>query len=123
MTEEKEDEGKSVDFFARPAGIALVLNRAGRVRLPGVGGCRRRPCGGYPVDAIHDCIVDFDAGPSPFYDHLPGAGPALGSMGGVDFHPSRGWTVAAEIRVADGSGSWCSGESGPEIVIGVEFHL
>ena len=108
-----ECERENVDFFDRPAGIALVLNRAGRVRLPGVGGCRRRPCGGYPVDAIHDCIVDFDAGPGPFYDHLAGAGPALDSMGGVDSHPSRGGNVAAEIPVADGSEGRCSGDSGP----------
>ncbi len=94
-----ECERENVDFFDRPAGIALVLNRAGRVRLPGVGGCRRRPCGGYPADAIHACVVRPDAGSSPFYDLLPGAGPTLDSMDGVDTHDSSGGTVAAEIRV------------------------
>ena len=77
-----------------------MLNRAGRVRLPGVGGHWSRPCGGYRVDAIHAWIVDSDAGPSPFYDHLPEAGQTVDSMGRLDSHPSRGRIVVTEVRVA-----------------------
>lgn len=95
----EKDDGENVDSFDRPAGFAVVLNRAGRVRLPRVGGRRRRPCGGYLVDSIYAGAVDSDAGPSPFHDHIPAAGQAVDSMGGVDSHPFRGGNVAAETRV------------------------
>lgn len=107
---EELDEGEDTYTFDRSASIALVLNRAGRVRLPGVGGRRRRPCGGYPVDAIFACVVDSDAGSRPFHGHLPRAGQTVDSMGRLDSHPSRGGIVAAEVRVADGSEGSCSGD-------------
>ena len=108
MFEEEKDEGENVYSFDPPASASLVLNRTGCVRSPRSGGCRRRPCGGDLVDALHACAVDSDAGSRPFHGHLPRAGQTVDSMGRLDSHPSRGGIVAAEVRVADGSEGSCS---------------